>query len=133
MRNKTMTEQLLKTNHDIRIVNLTTKDSVLCMFGEVRNDEQQVVGYRMLYPFTLSLGDVNEDGTMPINYSRFCPFSPVEEHRMGGEHILTVVYPDNGILGNYVAKLKELGLTEEQIFFEEKPDGNNSEPDQAAE
>ena len=135
LREETMTEQQqqLRTNHDIRIVNLTTKDSVLCLFGEVRNDDQSVVGYRMLYPFTLSLGAVNEDGTMPINYSRFCPFSPVEEHRLGGEHILTVVYPDNGILDNYVTKLKELGLTEEQLFFEEKPDGDNSEPAEAAE
>lgn len=126
-------QQQLRTNHDIRIVNLTTKESVLCLFGEVRNDDQQVVGYRLLYPFVLSLGAVNEDGTMPINYTRFCPFSPVEEHRLGGEHILTVVYPDNGILDNYVTKLKEFGLTEEQLFFEEKPDGDNSEPAEAAE
>ena len=37
-----MTEQTkLKTNHNIRIVNLATGDNVLCMFGEVRNDEEK--------------------------------------------------------------------------------------------
>ena len=33
-----MTDEL-KTNHNIRIVNLTTGDNVLCMFGEVINEE----------------------------------------------------------------------------------------------
>ena len=52
-----MTEQVnapLRTNHNIRIVNLTTGDNVLCIFGEVRNeDDNKVVGYRMLYPYKL--------------------------------------------------------------------------------
>ena len=125
-----MTEQApLKTNHNVRIVNLTTGANVLCLFGDVRNEQEEnrVVGYRMLYPFTLTLGDPNDDGTIPIQYSRFCPFSPIEEHRLGGEHIISVVYPDNGILDNYVAKLKEFGLEEEQLFFEEETDGDNSE------
>ena len=87
----------------------------------------------MLYPFVLSLGEANDDGTVPIQYSRFCPFSPIEEHRLGGEHIISVVYPDNGILDNYVAKLKEFGLEEEQLFFEENTDGDNSEPAETGE
>jgi len=131
-----MTEQApLKTNHNVRIVNLTTGANVLCLFGDVRNEQEEnrVVGYRMLYPFTLTLGDPNDDGTIPIQYSRFCPFSPIEEHRLGGEHIISVVYPDNGILGNYVAKLKEFGLEEGQIFFEEETDGDNSEPAETGE
>jgi hypothetical protein len=104
------------------------------MFGEVRGDEDSVIGYRLLYPYSLALGEVNEDGTIPITYSRWCPFSPVEEHRLGGEHIISVVFPDNNILDNFSAKLKEVGLTDEQIFFpQESPDGDNSEPDQAAE
>ena len=105
---------------------LTTGANVLCLFGDVRNEQEEnrVVGYRMLYPFTLTLGDPNDDGTIPIQYSRFCPFSPIEEHRLGGEHIISVVYPDNGILDNYVAKLKEFGLEEEQLFFEENTDGS---------
>jgi len=130
-----MTEAPLKTNHNIRIVNLTTGANVLCIFGDVRSEEEEnrVVGYRMLYPFVLSLGEANDDGTVPIQYSRFCPFSPIEEHRLGGEHIISVVYPDNGILDNYVAKLKEFGLEEEQLFFEENTDGDNSEPAETGE
>ena len=124
-----MTEQTkLKTNHNIRIVNLTTGENVLCMFGEVRGDEDKVIGYRMLYPYALGLGKENEDGTIPISYTRWCPFSPVEEHRLGGEHIISVVYPDNGIVDNFTKRLREVGLKDEQIFFEES-NGDNSKPD----
>ena len=124
-----MTEQVkLKTNHNIRIVNLATGDNVLCMFGEVRDDNEKVIGYRMLYPYTLGLGQEREDGTIPISYTRWCPFSPVEEHRLGGEHIISVVYPDNGIVDNFANRLREVGLKDEQIFFEES-NGDNSEPD----
>ena len=124
-----MTEQTkLKTNHNIRIVNLATGDNVLCMFGEVRDDNEKVIGYRMLYPYLLELGEDNADGTIPIKYSRWCPYSPVEEHRLGGEHIISVVYPDNGIVNNFANRLRELGLKDEQIFFEES-NGDNSEPD----
>jgi hypothetical protein len=130
-----MTEQL-KTNHGIRIVTLTTAERVLCMFGEVKNDEEKVVGYRMLYPFALSLGSPNEDGTVPIQYERWCPFSPIEEHRLSGDHIISVVYPENNILDNYVLKLKEYGLTDEQLFFEQQTEavnGDSSEPTEAGE
>jgi len=129
-----MTEQApLKTNHNIRIVTLTTAERVLCMFGEVRGDDEKVVGYRMLYPYTLNLGNPNDDGTVPIHYDRWCPFSPVEEHRMSGEHIISVVFPDNNIVDNYAVRLKEIGLTDENIFFEENTDGDNSEPTEAGE
>tara|TARA_B100001996_G_scaffold299514_1_gene239947 strand:- start:129 stop:566 length:438 start_codon:yes stop_codon:yes gene_type:complete len=113
-------ENELKTNHNARVVTLATGERVLCLFGEVRSEDQEkVIGYRMLYPYTLSLGDVNpDDGTIPIRYERWCPFSPIEEHRIGGEHILTCVFPDNGILDNYVSRLHEIGLSDEQIFFE---------------
>ena len=129
-----MTEQAapLKTNHNIRIVTLTTGERVLAMFGDVRDDEQKVVGYRIVYPYLLSLGEPQEDGNIPIHYTRWCPFSPIEEHRLGGEHIISVVFPDNNILDNFVIRLKEYGLTEEQIFFEVK-DGDNSEPTEAGE
>ena len=127
----------LRTNHNVRIVNLATGDNVLCIFGELRNeeDENKVVGYKMVYPFKLSLGEVNkENGTIPINYTRWCPFSPIEEHRLGGEHIISVVFPDNNILDNFVNRLKEVGLKEEQIFFpvEEAPNGTDSDPTEAA-
>jgi len=129
-----MAEQL-KTNHNIRIVNLATGQNVLCIFGEVRSDdeERKVIGYRMMYPHTLKLGTVNEDGTIPIEYTRFCPFSPQEEHRLSGDHIISVVYPDNGILDNFVEKLETAGWTKEQIFYKEETDGDNSEPAETAE
>ena len=123
----------MKTNHNVRIVNLATGDNVLCMFGDIKEPEgDKVVGYRMLYPYKLSLGTENNDGTIPINYSRWCPFSPIEEHRLGGEHIISVVYPDNNILENFANRLREIGLKDEQIFYEEKTDGDNSEPDKTA-
>ena len=130
-----MTQEALKTNHSVRVVTLTTNERVLCLFGDIREEEEgKVVGYRMLYPFNLSLGEPNDDGTIPIQYERFCPYSPVEEHRMGGEHIISVVFPDNGILDNYVTKLLETGMTEDQIFYpEEAPNGDNSEPVEVAE
>ena len=129
-----MTQEPLKTNHSIRVVTLTTAERVLCLFGDIREEEDgKVVGYRMLYPFILTLGDPNEDGTVPIQYSRFCPYSPIEEHRLGGEHIISVVFPDNGILDNYVTKLKETGMKEEQIFYPEESDGDNSKPAETAE
>jgi hypothetical protein len=128
-----MTQDPLKTNHSVRVVTLTTAERVLCLFGDIREEEDgKVVGYRMLYPFILTLGDPNEDGTIPIQYSRYCPYSPIEEHRLGGEHIISVVFPDNGILDNYVTKLKETGMTEEQIFYPEETDGDNSKPAETA-
>ena len=126
-------QQTLKTNHNVRIVNLATGDNVLCLFGDIKNEEDKVVGYRMVYPYKLTLGKENEDGTIPINYARWCPFSPIEEHRLGGEHIISVVYPDNGIVDNFANRLRQLGLTEEQIFYPEETDGDNSEPDKTAE
>lgn len=118
-------QETLKTNHNIRVVTLVTGEKVLCLFGEVRQ-EGEVVGYRLIYPFVLTLGAVNEDGSMPINYTRWCPFSPVEEHKVGGTHIMSVVFPDNQILDNFVGKLKENGFTDEQLFFEEGTDGSES-------
>ena len=131
-----MTEQIeLRTNHNVRVVNLANGQNVLCLFGDIRDGDQdnKVIGYRMLYPFTLSLGTENEDGTIPIQYSRWCPYSPQEEHRLSGEHIISVVFPDNGILDNYAGKLTELGVPEETIFPPEVTDGDNSEPAEASE
>ena len=131
-----MTEQIeLKTNHNVRVVNLANGQNVLCLFGDIRDGDQdnKVIGYRMLYPFALSLGTENEDGTIPIEYKRWCPYSPQEEHRLSGEHIISVVFPDNGILDNYTNKLKELGVPEETIFPTEVTDGSEGEPAEASE
>ena len=127
-------QQELITNHNIRIVTLTTAERVLCLFGEIKGDDDKIAGYRLVYPYLLSLGQINEDGTIPINYSRWCPFSPIEDHRISGEHIISVVYPDNSIVNNYAERLKELGLTEEQIFYKEKKeDGDSSESTETSE
>lgn len=129
-----MTEQTqLKTNHGIRIVTLTNGERVLCIFGEVRGEEDKTIGYRMIYPYSLSLGEPNEDGTIPIHYARWCPYSPQEEHRMSGEHIISVVYPDNTILDNFVKRLNDFGINNDQIFYPEETDGDNSEPTEASE
>ena len=131
-----MTEQIeLKTNHNVRVVNLANGQNVLCLFGDIRDGDQdnKVIGYRMLYPFALSLGVENEDGTIPIEYKRWCPYSPQEEHRLSGEHIVSVVFPDNGILDNYANKLRELGVPDENIFPPEVTDGSEGEPAEASE
>ena len=131
-----MTEQIeLKTNHNVRVVNLANGQNVLCLFGDIRDGDQdnKVIGYRMLYPFALSLGVENEDGTIPIEYKRWCPYSPQEEHRLSGEHIVSVVFPDNGILDNYANKLKELGVPDENIFPPEVTDGSEGEPAETSE
>ena len=132
-----MTEQnKVKTNHYVRIVTLTTGDRVLCLFGEVRDDseEKKVIGYRMVFPYTLSLGESNDDGTIPIKYTRWCPYSPIQEHRLSGDHIISVVYPDNSILENYVEQLREFDVLEDQIFFDNgEENGNSSEPTEAGE
>ena len=131
-----MTEQIeLKTNHNVRVVNLANGQNVLCLFGDIRDADQdnKVIGYRMLYPFALSLGVENEDGTIPIEYKRWCPYSPQEEHRLSGEHIISVVFPDNGILDNYANKLRELGVPDENIFPPEVTDGSEGKPAEASE
>jgi hypothetical protein len=122
-----------KTNHNIRIVTLTTGERVLCMFGEVRGEENAVIGYRMIYPYTLHMGSPNEDGSVPIRYERWCPYSPQEEHRLSGDHLISVVYPENSILENFARRLNELGLQNQNIFYPEETDGDNSEPTEAGE
>ena len=128
----------LRTNHNVRIITLTTNERVLALFGEIRENNEpdtKVIGYSMNFPYLLRLGEVRDDGQIPIEYSRWCPYSPIEEHRLSGEHIISVVFPDNGILDNFVSKLKEVGLTDEQIFFaeEQQQNGNTSEPTETVE
>jgi len=125
----------LKTNHNVRVVTLVTGERVLCLFGGIRSEEdpKKMSGYRLIYPYTLTLGQPNEDGTMPINYTRYCPFSPFEEHIISGDHIISVVLPDAQIFENYADKLREAGIKDEQIFYPEESNGDNSEPTEAGE
>ena len=125
----------MKTNHNVRVLTLVTGERVLCLFGGVRDesDPQKITAYRMIYPYILTLGKQNEDGTMPINYTRFNPFSPFEEHIVAGDHIISVVLPDEQIFDNFREKLNEAGIKDEQIFYPEAPNGDNSEPAEAGE
>jgi len=134
MTEQTQEEQQLKTNHNVRVVKLTTNETVLCLFGDIKDDDDKVLGYRLLYPYVLSLGNPNEDGTLPIQYTRWCPFTPVQDFKIPGDHLIAVTYPDNNILSNFVTELSKFGITEDQLFYDvEEPNGDNSEPDQVAE
>ena len=54
--------------------------------------------------------------------------------RQAGDHIISVVYPDNNIVMNFADRLRELGLKEDQIFYpEEETNGDNSEPAETGE
>lgn len=126
----------LRTNHNIRLVILDTKETVLCLFGEIPDNENKtIIGYKMMYPFALNLEHpANEDGTIPISYTRWCPFTPVQEFKLTGDHIISVTYPDDGILENYVGELEQYGITREQLFYtEEQVNGSEGEPAEASE
>ena len=112
-------KQSLKTNHYIRVVKLTTGENVLCVFLDLLNQEKEFIGYRLIYPYLLSMKDSDSEGRMVINYTKWCPFSPQEEHKISSNHIISVVFPENEILENYVEKLAEFGVTSDQLFFEE--------------
>jgi hypothetical protein len=113
---------------------LDTKETILCLFGEIKDNNTNTIGYKMLYPFSLSLGETNEDGTIPISYTRWCPFTPVQEFKLTGDHIISVTYPDDTVLENYVGELEQYGYTREQLFYtEEQVNGDSSEPSETAE
>jgi hypothetical protein len=122
-------------NHNVRVVTLVTGERVLCLFGGVRDDQDQnkINAYRLIYPFILTLGKANEDGTLPINYTRFNPFSPFEEHIVAGDHIISVVLPDDQIFQNFRDKLLEAGIKDEQIYYPEETNGDNGKPAETAE
>ena len=124
----------MKVNHPVRVVTLVTGERVLCLFGDIRNEEDNsVVAYKLVEPFALNVGDPQEDGSMPVKYNRWCMFSPEREYLISGTHIIAASLPDQNILDTYVAELEEkAGISRDQIFVEE-PDGDNSEPVEAAE
>ena len=109
----------LKTNHNVRVVKLTTNESVLCLFGEVVNQEAKIIeAYRIVFPYVLTLGPPNENGELPIQYTRWCPYTPLQEFRISERNIVTVTLPDNNILENYVQELNAFGITQDKIFFD---------------
>ena len=46
-----MNEELI-TNHNMRIVSLTTSERVLCLFGEIKGEDEKVAGYRICLLYT---------------------------------------------------------------------------------
>ena len=118
----------MKVNHPVRVVTLVTGERVLCLFGDVRGEDNNVVAYKLIEPFTLKVGEPQEDGSMPVKYSRWCMFSPEREYLISGTHIIAASVPDQNILETYVSELEEkVGITRDQIFVEEETDGDSSE------
>lgn len=125
--------QGLKTNHSIRVVILSSREQLLTLVSDIKDDSGTVLGFRLFYPYMLGLGDPGEDGNIPIRYQKWCPFTPLQEFQVKPDHIVTVALPDNNILENYVQELESLGISRDKLFYEEETDGDNSEPDQATE
>jgi len=125
-------QEPLKTNHAVRIVILESREQLISLITEDKNSNGESVGYKLLWPFMLGLGEPNEEGDLPIRYQKWCPFTPVQEFQIKSSSIVTVAYPDNNILDNYIAELESYGVPRDKLFFEVK-NGDNSEPDQATE
>ena len=125
-------QEPLKTNHAIRIVILESREQLISLITEDKNSNGESVGYKLLWPFMLGLGEPNEEGDLPIRYQKWCPFTPIQEFQIKSSSIVTVAYPDNNILDNYIAELESYGVPRDKLFFEVN-NGDNSEPDQATE
>lgn len=116
----------MRTNHNVRLVITKTDKTILCLFEEIQK-EKQLLAFRIVYPYILSLGEINEDGDIPVTYSRWCPYTPIQDFKINPETVTTVTYPDDNILENYVKELESYGITQDQIFYKEE-NGNSSEP-----
>jgi len=120
---------MTRVNHPIRVVTLTTAERVLCLFTDVRdeNNDTQVIGYKMAEPYTLTLGEADESGNFPVKYNRWCMYSPEREFMLSGNHIIAVSVPDENIVEQYATQLEASGISKDQIFIE-VDNGDNSEP-----
>ena len=127
-----MNQEPLKTNHAVRIVILESREQLISLITEDKNSNGESVGYKLLWPFMLGLGEPNEEGDLPIRYQKWCPFTPIQEFQIKSSSIVTVAYPDNNILDNYIAELESYGVPRDKLFFEVN-NGDNSEPDQDTE
>lgn len=116
----------MRTNHNVRLVITKTDKTILCLFEEIQK-EGSLLGFRIVYPYILSLGERNEEGDIPVTYTRWCPYTPIQDFKINPETVTTVTFPDDNILENYVTELGSFGITPDQIFYEEE-NGNSSEP-----
>lgn len=97
-------------NHNIRIVTIQTGENIICNFTQVR-EEDKFVAYQLLYPLVMNLeSDEEQDGNYRVNYRRWNVFTPYEDFRLNPSHVVTAMPPNQDILVNYVAKLKEAGV-----------------------
>jgi len=96
--------------HNIRIVTIQTGENIICNFTQVR-EEDKFVAYQLLYPLVMNLeSDGEEDGNYRVNYRRWNVFTPYEDFRLNPSSVVTAMPPNQDILVNYVAKLKEAGV-----------------------
>ena len=97
-------------NHNIRIITIQTGENIICNFTQVR-EEDKFVAYQLLYPLVMNLeSDGEQDGNYRVNYRRWNVFTPYEDFRLNPSHVVTAMPPNQDILVNYVAKLKEAGV-----------------------
>lgn len=97
-------------NHNIRIITIQTGENIICNFTQVR-EEDKFVAYQLLYPLVMNLeSDAEQDGNYRVNYRRWNVFTPYEDFRLNPSHVVTAMPPNQDILVNYVAKLKEAGV-----------------------
>lgn len=97
-------------NHNIRIITIQTGENIICNFTQVR-EEDKFVAYQLLYPLVMNLeSDGEDDGNYRVNYRRWNVFTPYEDFRLNPSHVVTAMPPNQDILVNYVAKLKEAGV-----------------------
>lgn len=100
-------------NHNIRVAQLVTGETIICNFTQVR-EEDKFVGYQVLYPLTLTLkqGTTTETGeeTFSVTYRRWNPFTPYEDHRINPSTVISAMPPSEDILVNYVTRLKDASV-----------------------
>ena len=103
-------------NHNIRIVHFITGEHVVANFAQVKDPEieDKIIAYQLLFPLKLELEKAGKDAsgldTFNIQYRRWNPFTPYEDHRINPTSVVSAMPPADDILKNYVAKLAEANI-----------------------
>jgi len=95
-------------SHNVRIVHTITGEYLVCDITQIK-EENQFLGYRLLYPLKLIISEDSGDGTLTVNYRRWNPFTPYEDYRISPQAIISVMPPEKDVLVNYVKQLKDGG------------------------
>jgi hypothetical protein len=100
-------------NHNIRVAQLVTGESIICNFTQIQ-EEEKFVGYQVLYPLALTLSanptETGGEETYSVTYRRWNPFTPYEDHRINPSSVISAMPPSEDILKNYVTRLQEAGV-----------------------